>query len=65
MFGKARRCEREGCDIGAIETGQQVFTPSDGCLKKASVVTVRKCRERGRKKRDIYHSKEYIGENTQ
>jgi hypothetical protein len=32
LFGKTR-CEREGCDIGAIETGQQVFKPSEWYLK--------------------------------
>jgi hypothetical protein len=31
LFGRAR-CERDGCDIGAIEAGEQVFTPSEGCL---------------------------------
>ena len=37
------RCERDGCDIGAIETGQQVFKPSEWYLK--SVLRVRKCSE--------------------
>jgi hypothetical protein len=64
LFGKTRR-ERDGCDIGAIETGEQVFTPSDGSLVN-SVLAVRKSTEGARKReKERYHSKEYIGEHTQ
>jgi hypothetical protein len=47
LFGKTR-CERDGCDVSAIETRQQVFTPSEGGLRRLLSAM---CQETGEKKR--------------
>jgi hypothetical protein len=57
LFGKTRS-ERDGCDVCAIEARKQVFTPSEGGLKKGQE------EKKKRKEKERYHTKKEIGENA-